>query len=131
MNIPGLSEMAKGNMKARRQLEMIGNVKREDLETICFAMLDDMLAEGAMRTDRPMPTVKYQEKWIADMNDSDADWIERLAFYKKDIEIAFSDAIPLTDYQKSWFFYITGASQTKPEGNIEDKAEAELDDIKF
>lgn len=124
-----LRKTAESSRIGKRSIKMVGHVKYSDIEAVQFAILDDMLSKGKLRTDRPMPTVDWQKKSIEDMNRSDADWIERLANYKKDIEVV--GKIPLTDYQNLWFFYITGVNDIEPEGNIDVKQKAELEEIPF
>lgn len=122
-----LRKTAEPTRLGRRSIEMVGSVKYEDIEPVQFAILEDMLSNGILRTDRPMPSVGWQIKRVKSMNESDADWIERLAYYKKDIELKFTESISLTDYQQGWFDYIRGKSDDKPGGNVE----TELSEVPF
>jgi hypothetical protein len=112
-----IPELQARTKRASRHSELFKNVlcfDRSDIEAINFAIMEVDLTNGKMRDDRPMPTDEKQKPHIAQMNESDADWINRLLEYKNDIGVKLQDTISLTEYQQSWFEFILCKSDTKP-----------------
>lgn len=133
MNIAPIEELAASNAQGLRGIQMVGECSTEDIESVNYFLLDDMLSAGIIRTNRPEPTDKeniFQLRRVIQMNESDFDWIERIANYKKDIEVSFSGTIPLTEYQQSWVDYIIGKTKVKLEGTIKEVPNVLLVNIK-
>lgn len=113
-NIPELQNKTQRGIRYSELLSEVQRFDKSDIEAICYAIMDIDLANGKMRTDRPMPDNDKQKPYIKHMNESDEYWIYKLYEYKKDIDVLPNDVIPLSEYQKEWFDYILGKTNIKP-----------------
>jgi hypothetical protein len=130
---------------SKRCLELLGSgLTYEEMKPLIFRVLETMRDDDVLRTDRPMPTdpkAQWQVPLVKGMNESDADYIERIDEYKNEHEVKLVDRIPLTDLQEEWLRYVNcesdikplpietkkqGIALVKPNGEIED-----LDSIPF
>ena len=103
---------------SKRCLELLDSgLTYEEMKPLIFSVLETMRDEGVMRIDRPMPTdpkAQWQVQPIQSMNESDADYIERIDKYKNDHQIKLVDRIPLTEFQEEWLRYINCETDVRP-----------------
>jgi hypothetical protein len=103
---------------SKRCLELLGSgLTYEEMKPLIFSVLETMRDEGVMRKDRPKPTdpkAQWQVQPIQSMNESDADYMERIDEYKNDHDIKLADRIPLTELQEEWLRYINCETDVRP-----------------
>jgi hypothetical protein len=95
------------------------------MKPIIFRVLEIMRDDGVVRKDRPKPTdpkAQWQVKPIQSMNESDADYMERIDEYKNDHGIKLIDRIPLTELQEEWLRYINCETDVRPLAVLHEKS---------
>ena len=111
---------------SKRCLELLNSgLTYEEMKPIIFNVLETMRDDGVLRTDRPKPTdpkAQWQVKPIQNMNESDADYMERIDEYKNDHGIKLIDRIPLTELQEEWLRYINCEIDIRPLAVLHEKS---------
>lgn len=118
MNFWEQNEVKKKTERGRRNAQLLANVDRldrVDIEAISMYLIDAYFIDGKIRGNRPEPTDANQKQWIANMNESDSEAIEKLHAYRQSMELRSADSIPLTEYQQKWVDYILGVTNAMPE----------------
>ena len=111
---------------SKRCLELLNSgLTYEEMKPIIFRVLEIMRDDGVVRKDRPKPTdpkAQWQVKPIQNMNESDADYMERIDEYKNDHGIKLIDRIPLTELQEEWLRYINCEIDIRPLAVLHEKS---------
>jgi len=111
---------------SKRCLELLNSgLTYEEMKPIIFRVLEIMRDDGVVRKDRPKPTdpkAQWQVKPIQSMNESDADYMERIDEYKNDHGIKLIDRIPLTELQEEWLRYINCETDVRPLAVLHEKS---------
>jgi basic membrane lipoprotein Med (substrate-binding protein (PBP1-ABC) superfamily) len=98
------------NNASKRCLSILeSGLSYEEIKAVIYCVLETMRDDEILRTDRPLPTdpkFEWQKKPIQNMNDSDAEYLERIDLYKNEINIPLTDRIPLSEIQMNWLRYI-------------------------